>query len=88
VVDLAEEAGVEQLLDLFTIEVLSLHGLLPQLLMERPHVDVNLEFVLDHLPRDPGHVRWLPGEHVDISPEESDECKFLFAPSPASMRVV
>jgi hypothetical protein len=28
--------------------------------------------------RDPRHLRWLPGKHVYISPEEGDERKFLF----------
>jgi hypothetical protein len=35
--------------------------------------------VLNHLPRDPKHLRRLLGKHVDISPEEGDECEFLFA---------
>jgi hypothetical protein len=35
--------------------------------------------VLNHLPRDPRYLRWLPGKHIDISPEEGDEREFLFA---------
>jgi hypothetical protein len=35
--------------------------------------------VLNHLPRDPEHLRWLPGKHIDISPEHGDEREFLFA---------
>jgi hypothetical protein len=34
--------------------------------------------VLDHLPRDPMHLRWLLDKHVDVSLEEGDECEFLF----------
>jgi hypothetical protein len=34
--------------------------------------------VLNHLPWDPRHLRWLPGKHVYISPEEEDEHEFLF----------
>jgi hypothetical protein len=34
--------------------------------------------VLDHLPRDPRHLRWLPCEHVGICLEEGDEREFLF----------
>jgi hypothetical protein len=34
--------------------------------------------VLNHLPRNPGHLRWFPGEHVNICPEELDEHAFLF----------
>ena len=35
--------------------------------------------MLDHLPRDPGHIGRLPCKHVDVSPEEGDERAFLFA---------
>jgi hypothetical protein len=35
--------------------------------------------VLNHLPRDPRHLRWLSSKHVHISPEEGDEREFLFA---------
>jgi hypothetical protein len=34
--------------------------------------------VLNHLPRDPEHLRRLPSKHVYISPEEGDELEFLF----------
>ena len=34
--------------------------------------------VLDHLPRDPGHIRRLPSKDVIICPEEGDERAFLF----------
>jgi hypothetical protein len=35
--------------------------------------------VLNHLPRDPRHLRQFLGKHVDISLEEGDEREFLFA---------
>jgi hypothetical protein len=35
--------------------------------------------MVNHLPRDPRHFRWLPGKHIDISLEEGDEREFLFA---------
>ena len=35
--------------------------------------------MLDHLPRDPGHVGRLPCKHVGVSQEEGDERTFLFA---------
>jgi hypothetical protein len=54
-VDLTYEAGVEQLLDFFTDEVLPLHRLLSGLLLDRSGVGVDLQMVLNHLPRDPGH---------------------------------
>jgi hypothetical protein len=42
VVDLPYDAGVEQLLDFFTDEVLPLNGLLPGLLLDRSGVGVDL----------------------------------------------
>jgi hypothetical protein len=79
VVDLSYEASLKQLLDFFTDEVLPLNGLLPRLLLDRSGVGVDLQMVLDHLPRDPGHLRWLPCKHIRVSPEEGDEREFLFA---------
>jgi hypothetical protein len=60
VVDLPYEASVEQLLGFFTDEVLPLNRLLPGLLLHRSSVGVDLQMVLNHLPRDPGYLRWLP----------------------------
>jgi hypothetical protein len=34
--------------------------------------------VLNHLPGDPRHLRWLPGKHAHIGPEEGGEREFLF----------
>jgi hypothetical protein len=79
VVDLPYEAGVEQLFDLFIDEVLPLNGLLPGPPLDRSGIGVDLQMVPNHLPRDPRHLRWLPGKHIDISPEEGDLCEFLFA---------
>jgi hypothetical protein len=78
VVDLLYEASIEQLFDLFTDEVLSLNGLLLGPLLDRSGVGVDLQMVLNHLPRDPRHLRWLLGKHIDISLEEGDEREFLF----------
>jgi hypothetical protein len=78
VVDLPYEASVEQLLDFFTDEVLPLNGLLSWPLLDWSGVGVNLQIMLNHLFRDPRHLRWLPGKHVDISLEEGDEREFLF----------
>jgi hypothetical protein len=46
---------------------------------DRPSIGVDLQMVLDHLPRDPGHLRWLPCKHIRVSLEEGDEREFLFA---------
>jgi hypothetical protein len=79
VVDLPYEASVEQLFDLFMDEVLPLNRLLLGPLLDRSSIGVDLQMMLNHLPRDPRHLRWLPGKHIDISPEEGDEHEFLFA---------
>jgi hypothetical protein len=79
VVDLPYEASVKQLLDFFKDEVLPLNGLLLGSLLDQSGIRVDLQMVLNHLPRDPRHLRRLPGKHVNISPEEGDEREFLFA---------
>jgi hypothetical protein len=56
VVDLPYETNVEQLLEFFTDEVLPLNGLLLGLLLHRPSIGVDLQMVLNHLLRDPGHL--------------------------------
>jgi hypothetical protein len=56
VVDLFDEASLQQLADLFTDEVLLLDGMLLWLLLDRPGIRVDLQMVLNHLPRDPGHL--------------------------------
>jgi hypothetical protein len=56
VVDLFDEARLQQLADLFTDEVLPLNGLLSWLLSHRLGVGADLQMVLNHLPRDPGHL--------------------------------
>jgi hypothetical protein len=78
VVDLPYEANVEQLLDFFTNKVLLLNGLLPGLLLHWPGIRVDLQMVLNHLPRYLEHLRWLPGKHVNIVPVEGDKREFLF----------
>jgi hypothetical protein len=56
VVDLPYEASVKQLLEFFMDEVLPLNVLLSGLLLYRPVIRVDLQMVLNHLPRDPGHL--------------------------------
>jgi hypothetical protein len=78
VVDLSDEAGIEQLIDFFMDEILSLNGLLLVLMLDWLVIGVDLQMVLDHLPRDLGHLWWLQGKHINIIPEKSDEREFLF----------
>jgi hypothetical protein len=56
VVDLLDESSVEQVLNFFTDEVLPINGLLLGLLLYQPGVGVDLQIVLNHLSRDPGHL--------------------------------
>jgi hypothetical protein len=56
VVDLLDKASVEQLFDFFTYEVLPLNRLLLRLLLDWSGVRIDLQMVLNHLPRDPGHL--------------------------------
>jgi hypothetical protein len=79
VVDLPYEASVEQLFNFFTDEVLPLNGLLPGPLLDQSGVGVDLQMVLNHLPRDPRHLRRLSSKHINISPDEGDKREFLFA---------
>jgi hypothetical protein len=76
--DLSYEASIEQLFDFFTDKVLSLNRLLLRPLLDRSSIGVDLQMVLNHLPRDPRHLQRLPGKHVDIIPEEGDEREFIF----------
>jgi hypothetical protein len=76
--DLFDEASVQQLPDLLMDEVLLLNGLSPRLLTHRFGVRVDLHMVLDHLPRDPRHLRRFPCEYVGICLEEGNEREFLF----------
>jgi hypothetical protein len=48
------------------------------LLLDRLVRWVNAQFVLNHLSRDPEHIRYLPCKDIKIVPEKSDECEFLF----------
>jgi hypothetical protein len=79
VVDLLDEASIKRLLNILSDKILPLNELLPRLLLDRPGVRVDLQMVHNYLPRDPRHLRWLPGKHVHISLEEGDEREFLFA---------
>jgi hypothetical protein len=76
--DLFDEASVQQLPDLLTDEILKLNGLSPRLLTHWLSIRVDLQMVLDHLPRDPRHLRRFPCEYVGICLEEGDERDFLF----------
>jgi hypothetical protein len=56
VVHLLDKASIEQLFDFFTDEVLLLNVQLQGLLLDQSGVGVDLQMVLNHLPRDPEHL--------------------------------
>jgi hypothetical protein len=78
--NLFDEATVKQLPDLLANEVLSLNGLSLRLLTHRFGVRVDLQMMINHLLRDPRHLRRFKRENVDICPEEGNEREFLFLP--------
>ncbi len=68
--DLSDETGLQESRYLLADEGLPLRGLAPYLLPDGSRVRSHGETVLDHRPRDPGHVRQLPGEDVGVLPQE------------------
>src|SRR5438105_2497269 len=76
--NLADEAGSEELVDFEPDDILALQRLLAHLLSDGPHIRRYGQVVLDHLPRDPRHVGWLPCKHISVCLEEGDEHEFLF----------
>src|SRR4051812_30161509 len=74
----SDEACRFQLLDLFCDELLALHRLLPDSLLDGPRMRTDGEVVLNHFPGNAGDVRWLPRKHIDILPQKSNEHAFLF----------
>src|SRR4051812_38248928 len=73
-----DEACRFQLLDLLRDEFLALHCLLPDFLLDGPRMRTDGKVVLNHFPGNAGDVRRLPGKHIDIRPQESNERAFLF----------
>ena len=65
-------------LDLFGNELLPLQGLLPHLLLDGSGMWVDNKVVLDYLPGNTRDIRWLPNKHINIRPQEGNECAFLF----------
>jgi hypothetical protein len=72
VVDLPDKASIKQLFDLFMDEVLPLNGLLLGFLLDWSGVGVDLQMVINHLPKDFRHLCWLLGKHINVSLKEDD----------------
>ena len=47
-------------------------------LLERLGMWADSKVALDYLPRSTGDIRWLPGKHIDIRPQEGNKHAFLF----------
>src|SRR4051812_33665052 len=74
----SDEACRFQLPDLLRDKLLALHRLFPDLLLDGPRMRTNGMVVFNHFPGNAGDVRWLPGKHIDIRLQESNERAFLF----------
>ena len=75
----SDQACCFQLLDLSCNELLTLHCLFSDSLLDGPRVRTDDKVVLNYFPGNTGDVRWLPCKHIDIRPQEGDERPFLFA---------
>ena len=73
-----DQTSCLKLLDFFSNELLPLQGLLPNLLLVGLGMRADSKVVLDYLPGNTGDIRWLPSKHIDIRPQEGNECAFLF----------
>ena len=73
-----DQTSCLKLLDVFCNELLSLLDLLPDFLLDRSGMWADSKVVLDHLPRNTGDIRWLPGKHIDIHSQEGNEGASLF----------
>jgi hypothetical protein len=49
-----------------------------QLLLDRPRLGIDLQFVLSQFSRDSRHIRRLPCEYISVILQKLDECAFLF----------
>ena len=67
-----------EFLDLFGNELLLLQGLLSDFLLDGPGMWVDNKVVIDYLPGNTWDIRWLPGKHIDIHPQEGNDRAFLF----------
>src|SRR3990170_116984 len=76
--DSFDQTSCLKFLDLFCNELLSLQGLLSDLLLDGSGMWADSKVVLDYLPGNTGDIRWLPGKHIDIRPQEGNEHAFLF----------
>jgi hypothetical protein len=83
VVDLPNKAGVEQLFDLFTNEVLPLNGLFLGLLPDQPGIRVDLQMVLNHFLGIPGNCdSWQANMSTLVWRKATSASSYLLSRSP------
>jgi hypothetical protein len=75
---LLDEPSLQQLVDLFPDCPTLLLVKAAQSLLHRFGISLDLQGVLDDIPRDVRHVRGTPHEYVPIHAEKVDEHYFLF----------
>src|SRR4051812_43563488 len=75
IIAISPKRGMEQaeIMDTFWT-----YHLLPDFLLDGPRMKTDGKVVLNHFPGNAGDVRRLPGKHIDIRPQESNERAFLF----------
>jgi hypothetical protein len=76
--DYFDEASREQLGEFLLDGFPSVVSEAAEVLSLRGSFRIDVEGMLNQLPRHPWHVHWLPHEDVAVSPEEVDERVFLF----------
>ena len=74
----SDQTSCLKLLDVLGNELLPLEGLLANFLLDGSGMWADSKVVLDYLPGNTGDIRWLPGKHIDIRPQEGNERAFLF----------
>ena len=77
-VDLLDEPGRQQFLDLLPVDPSLFFIESAQTLLHRLRASSNLKGVLGDIPRYAGHVRGTPCEHILVCAEKVDEHHFLF----------
>src|SRR3989337_2703214 len=74
----SDQTGCLKFLDLLGNELRPLQGLLLDLLLDGSGMWADSKVVHDYLPGNTGDMRWLPGKHIDIRPQEGNKRAFLF----------
>ena len=74
-----DQTSCLKLLYLFGNKLMPLQGLLSNLLLDESAMWADIKVGREYLPGNTWDIRWLPGKHIDIRPQEGNERAFLFA---------